>query len=99
MSYQRTFTNLLGDASYQHEQHLYEIHDLIVEMIKELVPPMMEQYWKEHIEQYWKEHMEQFTVDVITLLNGKQTDLTGLRADLQRLILEELKKCSITARK
>lgn len=89
MSYQRLFTNMLGEASYQHEQHLYDIHNLIVEMINELVPPMMEQYWKEHI--------EQFTVDVITLLNGKQTDLTGLRADLQKLILDELKKCSITA--
>ena len=89
MSYQMYFSNLLSDASYQHEQHLYEIHALIVEMIKELVPPLIEQYWKEHI--------EQFTANVITLLNGKQTDLTGLRADLQRLILEELKKCSITA--
>ncbi len=91
MSYQMYFTNLVSDAPYQHERHLYEIHDLIVEMIKELVPPLIEQYWKEHI--------EQFTVDVITLLNGKQTDLTGLRADLQKIILEELKKCSITAHK
>ena len=90
MSYHRIFTNMLGEASYQHEQHLYDIHNLIVEMINELVPPIIEQYWKEHI--------EQFTVDVITRLNGKQTDLTGLRADLQRLILEELEKCSITIR-
>ena len=90
MSYQRTFTNLVSEASYQHEQHLYEINALMDEKIKEVVPQLIEQYWKEHI--------EQFTVNVITLLNGKQTVLTGLRADLQRLILEELKKCSIIAR-
>ena len=41
MSYHRIFTNMLGEASYQHEQHLYDIHNLIVEMINELVPPII----------------------------------------------------------
>lgn len=90
MSYLQTMTEMLAGSTPQHERHIYEYHAMMLQMINELVPPMIEQYWKEHI--------EKFTVDVITLLNGKQTDLTGLRADLQELILEELNKCSITAK-
>lgn len=90
MSYLQTMTGMLANSTPQHERHIYEYHTMMLQMINELVPPMIERYWKEHI--------EQLTVEVITLLNGKQTDLTGLRADLQKLILDELQKCSITAK-
>ena len=90
MSYFQTMTNMISGSSYQHEQHIYEFHAMVLQMIEELVPPMVEQLWKEHI--------EQIIINVITLLNGKQTDLPGLREDIQKLLLEELKKCSITAR-
>lgn len=90
MSYQMEMTSMLSNARGIHEEHIYQFHNLVISMINDLVPPL--------IEQYWKDRVEQFTVDVITLLNGKKTDLTGLRADLQELILKELKNCSIKAK-
>ena len=69
-------------ASYgvDREQLFYDVRQLVEDMIKEIVPQMVEEYLKG------------FTIDVETQLNGRAADLSGLKSDIERLIIDELSK-------
>lgn len=84
MSYFHTMTDMLVGASPEHEKHVYQTVMLIDSMIHDIVPQMIDDYLKTHI--------DDLTANVSTLLNGKPTDLDGLRADIIALITEKLSK-------
>ena len=64
----------------EREQLFYDVRQLVEDMIKEIVPQEVEKY------------LSTFTIDVETRLNGKATNLEGLKADVERLIIDELTK-------
>lgn len=84
MSALQTMTDMLIDSSPAHERHIYQTYNLINQLILEKVPPMIDEYFKNNIDDY--------VVNVITTLNGKQSDLSGLRADISELIMAQMSK-------
>ena len=78
-SYIQMLTLMISEAKNQKDaQHLYDIHDLIQQMIAELVPPLVKQCF------------EEISIDVQTRLNGKPNDLTGLKKDITKMLIEKL---------
>ena len=69
-----------GEKNPQHEQHVYQIYNLVSQMIAEAVPPLV------------KQCVEEIMVDVRTTLNGKPDDLSGLKDDITRKVLDGIKK-------
>lgn len=55
-------------------------YNLISQMIAEAVPPLVRQC------------VDEIMVDVRTTLNGKPEDLSGLKDDITRMVLDEIKK-------
>ena len=39
-----------------------------------------------------EEYLKGFTIDVETRLNGRAADLSGLKGDIERIIIDELSK-------
>lgn len=64
----------------EHERHIYEIHSMVLEMIKELVPPLVRECYNE------------INVDVSTYLNGRSVSGEGLREYIREIIIDELRK-------
>ena len=64
----------------EREQLYYDVRQLVEDMVKEIVPQEIEKYFSA------------FSVDVETRLNGKAVSLEGLKADIERLIIDELTK-------
>lgn len=64
----------------EREQLFQDVRQLVEDMIKEIVPQVLDEYLKS------------YSVNVETRLNGKAANLEGLRADIERLIMEELGK-------
>ena len=69
-----------AEKNPQHEQHIYDIYNLVSQMIAEAVPPLVRQC------------VDEIMVDVRTTLNGKPEDLSGLKDDITRMVLDEIKK-------
>ena len=81
MSYLGTMTTMLSDSKNpEHERHIYEIHSMVLEMIKELVPPLVRECYNE------------INVDVSTYLNGRSVSGEGLREYIREIIIDELRK-------
>lgn len=69
-----------AEKGLEREQLFYDVRQLVEDMIKEIVPQVIEEYLKG------------YTVNVETRLNGRAVDLSGLKSDLERLIVDELSK-------
>ena len=62
------------------EQMIYNFYTLVSQMITEMVPPLV------------KQCLNGITADVQTKLNGKPSNLSGLKDDITRIIADEMKK-------
>ena len=70
--------------AFQHQEELYEvIMSMIKNYVEEILPAL--------IEKSIKEYVDKITVNVQTTLNGKAVDLSGLKEDIESLILSSLK--------
>ena len=70
--------------AFNHQEELYEV---IMSMVKNYV----EEAIPEFIEKYLREYINNLSFDIRTTLNGKSADLTGLKEDIERIILESFK--------
>ncbi len=64
----------------EREELFQDVRQLVEDMVKEIVPQILDEYLKD------------YTVNVETRLNGRAANLDGLRADMERLIKDELTK-------
>ena len=57
---------------------------MIKDRIEELLPPL--------IDNYLREYFNNLSVDVRTTLNGKEINLSGLKDDISRMIIQQIMK-------
>lgn len=62
------------------EELFQQVRQLVIDMIAEILPQELEKY------------MNSFSIDVRTQLNGREASMSGLKSDLERLIMDELTK-------
>lgn len=62
------------------EELFQDVRQIVLETMNESLPQILEGY------------IANITLNVETRLNGQQSNLKGLRADAERLVIEELKK-------
>ena len=84
MSSLGTLTTLAAqEKSVVHEEHLYQIYQMVSEMIQEQVPLL--------IEKELKAKYLDLLVKIQTQLNGKDVDFPEVRDYIMNLIFEELR--------
>ena len=70
--------------AFNHQEELYEI---IMSMIKDRIEELLPQL----VEQYIREYVNNITIDIQTKLNGKSFELSGIKDDIERMIIDSLK--------
>lgn len=65
------------------EEMFQDIRQLVEDMIREMLPQIIEEY------------ISLYNIDIQTRINGKINNLSGLRSDIERIIIEELTKAKL----
>lgn len=84
MSYLQTMTQMLAsNDSIEHERHIYEIHQMVYEMIQELVPAIVKEEMASNIHNV----MVKIQMD----FDGKKVDFKDIRDYINSEIEKALK--------
>lgn len=67
-----------AEKGIEREELFQDVRQLVEDMIKQILPQAIE------------EHLNGLTIDVETRINGKTADLSGLKGELEQIIVDEL---------